>query len=319
MDIPKRNESDKQFKRIIDISRLYYQDGLSQMQIAKRLGLSRPTIAKSLKKARKSGIVKVEIVDPFENIPMLEEQIKHKYGLKDVLVTLQPNTRYESVLNALGEKTADYLSKIVKDNDIIGINWGRTMESVANHLQENHHQNIKVVQLKGSVTNSREGNYSADITNKFNYYFHTQANILPLPVIFGNSKIKEMAAKDQFIRYVIQEGYDANIAIFTVGTTRPNAMLFRLGYLDDNQIKKIQKIAVGDVISHFVTADGKIADKALDDRTVAIPLSKLKEKEYSILVAGGEPKLPAIHAALTGGYANVLIIDQAVAKQLINY
>lgn len=319
MDDLKELQSDKQFKRLVAISRLYYQEGLSQVEIGKQLGLSRPTVAKALQQARQQGIVRIEVVDPFEDVSLLEKKLQDKYHLKHVVVTLQPNNTQENILDSLGKATADYLHDIVKDNDIIGINWGKTMKSVAAHLREDRHQNIKVVQLKGSVTNSQEGNYSADITSKFNQAFHTQANILPLPVIFEDPKVKSVAVKDCFINSVINEGYDANIAIYTVGTTRSNAMLFRLGYLNDEQTKRVQTEAVGDIISHFVTANGQIADKNLDARTVAIPLNKLKEKAYSILVAGGEPKLLPIHAALVAGYANVLIVDQAVAKALLAY
>ncbi|WP_249778636.1 sugar-binding transcriptional regulator [Lentilactobacillus dabitei] len=319
MAIAKRSKTDEHFKRLVKISRLYYQNGLSQIEIAKQLNLSRPTIVKALQEARKEGIVRIEVVDPFEDIPLLEQQLQDKYQLKRVIVTLEPSHTEKRILTDLGKATADYLHEIVKDDDIIGINWGKTMKAVAEHLREDHHQNVKVVQLKGSVTNSREGNFSADITNKFNRAFHTQANVLPLPVIFGDSKVKEAATSDYFIKDVIKEGYDANIAIFTVGTTRPNAMLFRLGYLDNQQIKKLQKEAVGDVISHFITRNGQLADPQLDKRTVAIPLDELKHKAYSILVAGGEPKLLPIHAALTGGYANVLVVDQAVAKDLLKY
>ncbi len=314
----KSSQIDEQLKRIINISRLYYQDGLSQIEIAKKIGVSRPTIAKALQSARDNGIVKIEIVDPFMDIHTLQKQLQRKYRLKRVIVTFPQDHTETSVLNSLGNATAEYLNDIVNDNDIIGINWGKTMEAIAKHLHESQRQNVKVVQLKGSVTNSHESNFSTDITKHFNRAFHTQASILPLPVIFDDPQIKSVAIKNRFINNVIQEGEDANIAIFTVGTTRANAMLFRLGYLDNATIEGLKKEAVGDIISHFITKDGSIADISLDARTVAIPLDKLKNKAYSILVAGGEKKLAAIHAALIGKYANVLVVDELAAKKLLD-
>lgn len=61
----------------------------------------------------------------------------------------------------------------------------------------------------------------------------------------------------------------------------------------------------------------KQTDADLNKRTVSLPLNKLKEKRYSILVAGGIEKLTAIHACLLGGYANVLITDLANAQKLV--
>ncbi len=72
------------------------------------------------------------------------------------------------------------------------------MEAIAKHLHESQRQNVKVVQLKGSVTNSHESNFSTDITKHFNRAFHTQASILPLPVIFDDPQIKSVAIKESF-------------------------------------------------------------------------------------------------------------------------
>ena len=52
--------------------------------------------------------------------------------------------------------------------------------------------------------------------------------------------------------------------------------------------------------------------------TIGIELEELKLKR-SILVAGGNRKIKAIDGALRGGYANVLIIDQHTAKELLHY
>ncbi|KRM30411.1 transcriptional regulator, DeoR family [Agrilactobacillus composti DSM 18527 = JCM 14202] len=312
-----KNET-KKIRQILDISRYYYIDGLSQLEISKKMALSRPTVSRLLQQAKETGIVEIKINDPFQDINSLKEQLKKKYGLKEVIIALQTSNDLETIYDALGEEAARYLDKIVKNNDIIGISWGLTMKAIANHLTESQKDNVKIVQLKGSVANSQENNYSIDITSSFNKAFHTQSQILPLPVIFDNAKTKELVTKDHFIQSVIQEGYSANIALFTVGTTRPSAMLFRLGYLDQQHIDDLRKKSVGDVLSRFITSTGEIADPELDKRTVGLPLDKLHEKPYSILTAGGESKLHSIHAALLGGYANVLITDQNVAQKLLD-
>ena len=42
---------------LVKISRLYYEDGLNQQDIAKRLGISRPHVSRMLAVARAEGIV----------------------------------------------------------------------------------------------------------------------------------------------------------------------------------------------------------------------------------------------------------------------
>ena len=70
------------------------------------------------------------------------------------------------------------------------------------------------------------------------------------------------------------------------------------------------------MICHFIDKDGKLVDTEVDSRLVSVPLSTLKELENVIGVAAGKHKVPAIHAALTGGYLDILITDEETAGQL---
>ena len=112
-------------------------------------------------------------------------------------------------------------------------------------------------------------------------------------------------------------GRHANIALFSVGTVRPNALFFRLGYTDIQEQEKIQRNSVGDICSRFFDVEGRVCNRDLDERTVGITLSELRDKEYSIMISGGEGKINAIKAALKGRYANVLITDQFTGKALL--
>ncbi|WP_285168573.1 sugar-binding domain-containing protein, partial [Mycobacterium tuberculosis] len=85
---------------------------------------------------------------------------------------------------------------------------------------------------------------------------------------------------------IIKAGEATNIALFTSGTVRSDAMLFNLGYLNATEIKRLQASSVGDIVSRFITKDGTIADSAINARTVGIQLEALKHKKYAILVAG---------------------------------
>ena len=79
------------------------------------------------------------------------------------------------------------------------------------------------------------------------------------------------------------------------------------------------KQSVGDICSRFFDGDGNISSEEINQRTIGIELEELKLKKRSILVAGGNRKIKAIDGALRGGYANVLIIDQHTAKELLHY
>ena len=308
-----------QIKQAVTISRLYYLEGATQAQIAKQLNLSRPTISRALQYARDNNIVNIQVNDPLSNVDDLRAQLQRKYQLDDVVIAdVGPTGNYQEDLDLLGQAAAAYLPQIIQDNDTIGISWGRTLAAVARHLQPSDRKNVQVVYLKGTVANSTHNNFVVEVTKHFNACYHTQAEILPLPVIFDNQDIKKMVVKDRFIHSILTAAQQAQVALFTVGTTGPDATLFELGYLNKKEIAKLQKESVGDIVSQFVDADGQIVDSALTARTVSLPIDQLKEKRQAVLVAGGMAKLPAIRAALAGRYANVLVTDTNVALHLID-
>lgn len=313
-----RVEVEKNKDRLcIDVAKLYYQSEFSQQQIAQQMGISRPSVSRLLQYAKEQGYVNIQIIDPVENMEELERRLAQKYGMQEVRVAYSTLNDPGEIKKYIGSKAAEYLNEISRDGDIIGVSWGTTMYNVACRLKSRPLQGAQIVQLKGGVTDGKSTTYADEILEKFAKAFSTIARYLPLPVIFGTKEVKEMVDQDRHIKRILELGRQANIAVFTVGTVKEDALLFRLGYIEAADKVKLQQIAVGDICSRFFDRAGEICNAEIDDRTVGIKLAELRDKERSILVAGGERKVEAIRAALVGQYANVLITDQYTAKALL--
>lgn len=302
----------------VEVARLYYQSDYSQQQIASQLGISRPTISRLLQYAKEKGYVKIDIIDPFSNLDKLAYELKERYGLMDVCIAFSPNKNYTAITQYISKTAAEYLEETIKNGDIIGVSWGTTIYEVAKKLTSQNVKGIEVVQLKGGVSYSEVNTYSSETISLFAEAFQTVPRYLPLPVIFENAIVKEMAEKDRHMKGIIEMGIQANVAIFTVGTVRDEALLFRLGYLNEEEKTILKQKSVGDICSRFFDENGDICDESINNRTIGIALSDLRQKEKSILVAGGERKVKSIKAALKGRNANVLITDQYTAKKLLD-
>lgn len=309
MDTQKQNLS-------IEAAKLYYQFDYSQLEIAAKLGVSRPTVSRLLQHAKEKGYVRIEIIDPHD-LDLLANELKMKYQLDTVLLSYSPLNDQEEIKKTIGKKAAEYIHETVKDGDIIGVTWGTTMHSVALQLKPKALKGVQVVQLKGGISHSRVDTYAAEIVNLFAEAFHTAARYLPLPVIFDNVQVKEMVEDDRHIGSIIELGKQANVVVFTVGTLKENALLFRLGYFSKEEQESLQRTGVGDICSRFFDAEGNICNEEINNRTVGIDLPELRKKEKAILVAGGDRKIEAIEAALKGKYANILVTDQFTAKALL--
>ena len=99
--------------RLIEVARLYYEHDFSQLQIAKKIGISRPGVSRLLQMARETGIVKIEIIDPDARGTQLEDSLREKFGLKHVIVV--PNDSDSSkIKERLGSATVKYLEQTYK-------------------------------------------------------------------------------------------------------------------------------------------------------------------------------------------------------------
>ena len=53
--------------KLVEVSRLYYEQEMTQAEIAKQLKISRPVVSKLLSEARDRGIVQINIKSPLES------------------------------------------------------------------------------------------------------------------------------------------------------------------------------------------------------------------------------------------------------------
>ena len=126
-------------KKIIDDIRLifkccslYYQDGLSQQEISDILQISRPSVARMIKNGHQQGIVKIEVINPnnllFGN---LERALEKKFNLEEVIVTPATNSNLiDDVDETMANEVFKFLSRILNENDYVGIGMGRTLRNL---------------------------------------------------------------------------------------------------------------------------------------------------------------------------------------------
>ena len=73
-------------RRLVEVARLYYESGLTQAAIARRLGTSRPGVQRMIRAARESGIVTIAITDPLARPEEIRRGLEATFGLKRAVV-----------------------------------------------------------------------------------------------------------------------------------------------------------------------------------------------------------------------------------------
>lgn len=307
---------DDKIRQCIKIAKMYYEEELGQKQIADELNISRPTVSRQLQFAKDQGFVQIIIDDPFERSENLAKKLQEKYGLKEVIIKEVVSDSYDVIQKAVAERAAEYLYENINDSDIVGISWGKTMYRTAKAMKQMNLSDVETVQLKGGVSFSNVKTNAHETLSLFAKSFNSNPRDLPVPVIFDSPEVKKLVSEDRHIKSILDLGTECDVAVYTVGSVRENALLFKLGFLSEEEKFRLRDNAIGDICSRFFDTEGKVADAQINERTMGVTLETLKSIPKSILVAGGRHKVEAIRGALIGKIPNVLITDSETANKL---
>lgn len=303
---------------MVEAAKLYYDHQLSQLEISRKLRVSRPTISRLLQQARNTGIVKIEIIDPSENGNQLESAILQKYNLKKVIIVPNDTNDNNIIKKRLGKAAVLFLDQIINEGSILGISWGTTMQEIAKQIRPRKVENMTVVQLNGGISRVELDTHASEIAKTIGSRYSAIPYLMPLPAVVDNAELKRAILSDKNISRTLELGRKADIAMFTIGSFNHNSILVKADYFAGEEVEKLLTYgAVGDICSRILNKDGMICSKKLNDRTIGIELEELRSKPYSIAVAGGQDKLIAIKAALSGGWFNCLITDEGIATKLL--
>lgn len=311
-------ENDGGVDTLVAVARMYYEQELSQQEIARKLGKSRPTISRMLAAARRQGIVTIDIRDPFDRAPALERDLIEKFGLRAARVVVTPKGE-SGRTDRLGQAAATYLQSVLVDDVTIGVSNGRTLAATARYLRPERALRLRVVQIIGALGNDEPGIDGPDIARALASAYDTDCRYLHVPLLVAAPEIRQTLVRDHNISQTLEIGAQADIALIGVGVVDPGdrSPIFE-GYLSPAQIADLREAgAVGHICGEFYGLDGQRSPVDINDRTISIGLDSLKKIPSVIAVAGGASKAEAIAAAIHGGYLNTLITDDRAADRIL--
>jgi deoxyribonucleoside regulator len=305
---------------LVKVATLYYRSQYSQSQIAERLGLSRQTVGRLLQRASDTGIVHIEIRSPLSTVADLERQLEDTFNLLEAVVVSPSAETDDAIKQALGEVTAAYLTRRLKDGDVLGIVSGSTtLHQCALHLERSKRSSMTVVALTGSAASFGLAQLYADSTVLLiGRTLGAKTVLMPAPAFVDRPEIKATLMSDSNIAGIIDLGRRANIALFGIGTISERSSPYQQGFFGDDLLAIMREEgAVGEICGHAFDLHGAVCSPEISARTIAIELDSLKTKELSIAVAGGAWKADAMLGVLNGRYCNVFITDEGAARALL--
>jgi DNA-binding transcriptional regulator LsrR (DeoR family) len=310
-----------EIRLITKVARLYYEQKLTQTEIAKRLGISQVTVSRLLKRAEEYDIVKTTVTSPPGAFVDLEEQLEKHFNLSQVIIGEAGRDSEEQILSAIGSAAAHFLETTVTSGDLIGVSsWSASLLSMVEQMHPIRKlENCKVIQILGGLGNPSAEKHANHLVTRLARLVHGEALFLPAPGILGAANSVKVLLKDPYIREIYAAFSTITIALVGIGSVEPSSLVASSGNVfGANELTEIRRRgAVGDICLRFYGEDGlEISDPA-GARVIGLDLETLKKIPRAVGIAGGKRKVPAILGALRGKHINLLVTDQYTAERLI--
>jgi deoxyribonucleoside regulator len=304
---------------------LYYLDGLTQAEIASRLGVSRPTAGRLVARAKANGLVRIEVVVPPDLRDGLhadeERELEQRFGLTEAVVAGHgidvgaPGrpAAYASV----GRAAATLLMRRLSPDDVLGFTWGPEQVAVADALSPGVASCRAVVQLDGAMSTAAYQTGTEFILARCADLLRATTIRLPAPLYADPSTVLSMRS-DSLISRTLEAGRRADVMLFGVGAVSTSTTLFEGSFLDTRMLDELVSLgAVGEIGGRFFDGDGAPVDTELQQRAVSVPLEDVRACQKTILISSGATKYPATLGALRGKLARLLVCDIDCARWLL--
>ncbi len=306
---------------LLRVAWYYYKDELTQDEIARRLSMSRASVGRMLDRARRVGLVSINLntehLDAFE----LSGELRRAFGLVEALVV--PDHEREPAdhhaLNArIGLGGAQFMSTHLRPGGSLGVGWGETVSRVVAATNFGAVGPVHMVTLTGGVEGylptilSSQGEVATESSNA------TSATVIPSPIMASTPSLAAALREEPTIQQVLKQACAVDQALVGVGTPTADATIVHMGYLNADDARGLrERGVVGDILGQFFDAEGKVVELPIHDRRIGIDLSDLRRIPKVVGVAGGLHKAEAILGALYGGFLDVLVTNELAAIRLL--
>lgn len=302
---------------LLKIAHYYYEDRLTQQEIAQKLSISRQKVNRSIKRLHEEGLVKIEIMKIENSYVEMEIYLERLFKLKRVVIAHVDQE--PSIIEQLGKVGARYILDTLETGMRVGVSWGKTLYEVGRNLSNDKISNLEVIQLVGGVNSTN----AADMTNEITRQFATRLGGIPhymyAPAIVQNKEAKESILLENSMREMIGKITTCHIAVVGIGELSNESTISKQNYLDEEYLKFLHtKDAAGDICLQVFDRQGKFIEDGMKHYSIGVNKEQLMTIPHVIAIAGGVEKVHAILGAIRTGAIDVLVTDSITASLLYN-
>jgi DNA-binding transcriptional regulator LsrR (DeoR family) len=317
-------------ERLYLAAKLYFEEGLRQGEVARRLGIRQPEVSRLLKLARSLGVVEIAIHLPperrfgkrlLELFPHLDEVI--------VVPALRVPRGRDYLRDELATRAARDFRERVRSGESVAVSGGRTIAAMVHALRESATEDgaiegLKVASLTVLASSRTVAISPAGLVGGIvSTFAGSEGTVLQFPDISLRTAIaKETLSK---VEALLEEAAAAKHIYLGVGHPASPNFASLCASLDLTEV--LARLgAAGECGHQPYTAQGddlfhRKELAPLRDRVLAVPLARLRQLVESgsarvTAIAGGPEKHDSVLGSLRARIFNRLITDVETARHV---
>lgn len=295
---------------------LYFIEGMTQAEVAAKLGVNRIMITRLLSEARRRGEVIIRIESPIAGLIELQNRLEERFGLGRAVVA-PCEDEADDPTKVIASAAGAYVTEMMRSNMTVGVGWGRTLHTMLPFVEGRALEGVRVVSLLGGIAQARRFN-PAEFAWQFAELFNAEGYLISAPAIVDSINTKHALLEHCGLDQILQMAESCDVALLSCGGISSLTTSYRLGHVSEaERLSMVDAGAVGDVLYNFLDADGQTVDHPVNDRSISLSMERLKRVPEKILISGGPEKTEIMLATLKSVGPSVLITDENTAIRLL--
>ena len=308
--------SDKKIERMIQAARLYYEKDMTQSQIAKEMGISRPLVSILLTDAKACGIVTFQIHDVANSRQLMINQLESKFpGIRFQIV---PDENTEDATDNLLARTAfQFCFNQLTDVKNVGIGWGSMLSRMTTVAEDGAagqgHSAKNVFPLVGGIRTSYRGYHTNEIVRIIGEKTGMDVHYLYFPAFFDETADLEYIKGMEDFQFISQLWKDMDLALVSI-SNYPSYPDIGIKYRFGNDLMK--KNAVGRLLAYYYDVEGNLIDPWING-AMQPDIQQLRSTKQVVAVCSAQLRPECVIGALLTNVIKTVLMPESLAENII--
>ncbi|NDL62181.1 sugar-binding transcriptional regulator [Acerihabitans arboris] len=305
---------------LTEIAVAYYQDEITQEEIAKKFGVSRIKVGRLLKRAKEEGIVEITVRYHPVFSTHLEQQMMERFPISRALIALDYKDAEEQ-RRQVAALVSNYLATSLKDGMVVTVGQGRNVAAVADHIGSVPEKNCKFISGIGGTHRPGDAINADHVCRRIARKFGGSSETLYAPAYVENRALKEAFMQNGTIKETLDRARKADVALVGIGDMNEDSYMVQLGWFTRHEIidASLNQGVIGDIAGYdFFNTQGQHVDTVMSDRVIGLSIDELRKIPCVIAIASENNKSLAILGALRTGAIDIIATSALNIRTLLN-